>query len=59
MDFGGDLSVLEPSVVFQLMSISVLTGEIKFITVDNVASFYFREGALIYATVDTRRKKLG
>jgi hypothetical protein len=59
MDFGGDLSVLDPTVVFQLMNISSLTGELKFIAVDNVASFYFREGSLIYATVDTRRKKLG
>lgn len=59
MDFCGDLSALEPSVVFQLMSMSCLTGEIKFITTDNVASLYFRDGDLIYATVDTRRKKLG
>jgi hypothetical protein len=59
MDFGGDLSALEPSVIFQLMSLSCLTGEIKLITTDNVASLYFRDGDLIYATVDTRRKRLG
>ncbi len=59
MDFCGDLAALEPSVVFQLMSMSGLTGEIKFVTTDNVASLYFRDGDLIYATVDTRRKKLG
>jgi len=59
MDFGGDLSALEPSVIFQLMSMSCLTGEIKFVTVDNVASLYFREGDLTYATMDTRRKRLG
>ena len=44
MDFGGDLSILEPSVAFQVMSFSLLTGEIKFVTHDNVASFYFRKG---------------
>jgi hypothetical protein len=59
MDFGGDLSVLEPSVVFQIMSFSLLTGEIKFMTHDNVASFYFKRGELVYATIDTRKKKLG
>jgi len=59
MDLGGDLSVLEPSTIFQLMNMSGLTGELKLITADNVASLYFREGALIYATIDTRRKKLG
>jgi hypothetical protein len=41
------------------MSLSLLTGEIKFVTHDNVASFYFKGGELIYATMDTRRKKLG
>jgi hypothetical protein len=59
MDFGGDLSILEPSVAFQIMSFSLLTGEIKFVTHDNVASFYFKKGELIYATMDTRKKKLG
>jgi len=59
MDFGGDLSVLEPAIVFQVMSFSLLTGEIKFMTHDNVASFYFKKGELVYATIDTRKKKLG
>jgi hypothetical protein len=59
MDLGGDLSILDPSVAFQIMNFAALTGEIKFVTTDNVASFYFREGALIYATIDTRKKKLG
>lgn len=59
MDFGGNLSILEPSIVFQIMSLSALTGEIKFVTADNVASFYFKEGELIYATIDTRKIKLG
>jgi len=59
MDFGGELSILEPSVAFQIMSFSLLTGELKFMTHDNVASFYFRKGELICATMDTRKKKLG
>ncbi len=59
MDFGGDLSLLEPSLVFQIMNISQLTGELKLVTVDNVASFCFKEGELVYATIDTRKKKLG
>jgi hypothetical protein len=59
MDLGGDLSIIEPSVAFQIMSFAGLTGELKFVTTDNVASFYFKEGELIYATIDTRKKKLG
>jgi hypothetical protein len=59
MDLGGDLSILEPSVAFQIMSFAGLTGELKLVTVDNVASFFFKEGELIYATIDTRKKRLG
>ncbi|UCF06369.1 MAG: DUF4388 domain-containing protein [bacterium] len=59
MDFGGDLLVLEPSMVFQIFSVSRLTGMLKFITPENVASFYFKEGELLYATIDTRKKKIG
>jgi hypothetical protein len=59
MDFAGDLAVLEPSVVFQVMGLSPLTGELKFVTAHNVASFYFREGQLVCAKIDTRKKKLG
>jgi len=59
MDFGGDLSILEPSIIFQIMSISHITGELKLVTADNVASLYFKEGELLCATIDTRKKKLG
>ncbi len=59
MDFGGDLSVLEPSLVFQVVNMAGITGELKFVTPENVASFYFKTGELIYATIDTRKKKLG
>lgn len=59
MDFSGDLSVLDPSMVFQIFGISHLTGMLKFITIDNVASFFFKKGELQYATIDTRKKKIG
>ncbi|MCK4236370.1 MAG: DUF4388 domain-containing protein [Candidatus Krumholzibacteria bacterium] len=59
MDFGGNLTTLEPSMVFQILSISGLTGALKFVTLGNVASFYFERGELIYATIDTRKKKIG
>jgi hypothetical protein len=59
MDLGGDLAVLDPSMVFQITNLCGLTGRMKFITVDNVASCWFKEGELLYATIDTRRKKIG
>jgi hypothetical protein len=59
MDFGGDLSVLEPAMVIQIANMSGLTGALKLITVDNVARFYFKAGELIFATIESRRRKIG
>ena len=59
MDFGGDLSVLEPAIVFQVINMSGLTGSLKLITIDNVARFFFNEGELIFATIESRRCKIG
>jgi hypothetical protein len=59
MDFGGDLAVLEPAAVFQIINMSGLTGALKLITTDNAARFYFKEGELIYATIETRKKRIG
>jgi hypothetical protein len=59
MDLGGDLAVMDPSMIFQVTGICGLTGKMKLITVDNVASFWFREGGLLFATIDTRRRKIG
>jgi hypothetical protein len=59
MDLGGDLSVVDPSMVFQVTGICSLTGKMKLITKDNVASFWFKEGGLLFATIDTGKKKIG
>ena len=59
MDLGGNLSVLDPPSIFQLLNMSAMTGELKFVTADCVTSFYFREGEMIYATSDKNKKKLG
>ena len=59
MDLGGDLAVMEPSMIFQVTGICGLTGKMKLITIDNVASFWFREGGLLFATIDTGKKKIG
>ena len=59
MDFGGDLSVLEPAIVFQVVNISGLTGALKLITIDNVARLYFKKGELIFATIEARRRRIG
>ncbi len=59
MDFGGDLAVLDPAVVFQIVNMSCLTGALKLITIGNAARFYFKEGELVYATIETRKKRIG
>ncbi len=59
MDLGGDLAVLDPSMIFQVTGICGLTGKMKLITIDNVASFWFRGGGLLFATIDTGKKKIG
>ncbi|MBD3179097.1 MAG: DUF4388 domain-containing protein [Candidatus Latescibacteria bacterium] len=59
MDFGGELRVIKPVVVCQIAGMAGLTGRIKLITANNGASLYFKEGKLIYATIDTRRKRIG
>ena len=59
MDLGGDLAVMDPAMIFQVTGICGLTGKMKFITIDNVASFWFREGGLLFATIDTGKKKIG
>ncbi|MBN1884476.1 MAG: DUF4388 domain-containing protein [Candidatus Krumholzibacteriota bacterium] len=59
MDFSGDLGVLEPAILFQIVNMAGLTGKLKLVATDNLASFYFRGGDLAYATIDTRRRKIG
>ena len=59
MDFGGDLAVLDAALIFQILNMSGLTGVLKLIAIDNVARFYVREGELLYATIETRRKRIG
>ncbi|MDZ7860217.1 MAG: DUF4388 domain-containing protein [Candidatus Krumholzibacteriota bacterium] len=59
MDFGGDLKVLEPSIIFQMINIANLTGRLKLITAHNVATLYFETGQLTYAKIDTGNKRVG
>jgi len=59
MDLGGELSVIQPVVVCQIAGMAGLTGRIKLITAENGASLYFKNGKLIYATIDTRKKRIG
>jgi len=59
MDFVGDLSVIEPANVLQLCGLSSLSGELRLITLVNSASFYFRDGQLIYAWIESRKRRIG
>jgi hypothetical protein len=59
MDLSGNLSVIDPSLVFQIFHLSDLTGLLRFITEEKIACCYFKKGDLLYATMDTQTKKIG
>ncbi len=59
MDFGGELSVIDPSLILQIADMASLTGEMKFITPQNEARMNFKEGDLIFATIESRNKRIG
>lgn len=58
MDLVGNLSVFNPALVLQTFSLSLLSGELRFVIPGNTASFYFKDGQLIYASAD-KKKKIG
>jgi polyhydroxyalkanoate synthesis regulator phasin len=59
MDFSGNLEVLEPTTIFQIFNLSPLTGSLKFISETNMARLYFRDGKLIFASIESKKMKLG
>jgi hypothetical protein len=59
MDLGGELKILEPSLILQVADMASLTGEMKFITRQNEARLNFVNGALIFATIESRKKRIG
>ncbi|MCK4603508.1 MAG: DUF4388 domain-containing protein [Deltaproteobacteria bacterium] len=59
MDLIGNLSVFNPALVLQTFNLSLLSGELRFVIPGNTASFYFKDGHLIYASADKKKKKIG
>lgn len=59
MNFLGELAALEPATVFQVINTTKLTGVAKFVTSHNMASFFFVNGELKFATIDTKKEKIG
>ena len=59
MDLIGNLSVFNPALVLQAFNLSSLSGELRFVISGNTASFYFKDGHLIYASADNNKKKIG
>ncbi|MBU0755198.1 MAG: DUF4388 domain-containing protein [Planctomycetes bacterium] len=58
MDLHGSLDVLEPAMVFQSFHTWGLTGLLKFVNPGKFADFYLRNGSIIFATLE-RKKKIG
>jgi len=59
MDLVGNLSVFNPALVLQTLNLTSLSGELRFVIAGNAASFYFRDGHLVYARMDNNKKKIG
>lgn len=59
MDFAGKLSVLEPSTVLQIPNMQMLTGMLKLVTNGNRARIFFKGGEINFASMDTRKQKIG
>lgn len=59
MTFSGDFSTVGTASIFQFFNFCNLTGVVKFITLDNLATIYFEHGKLISARLQDNSMRLG
>ncbi len=55
----GDIAVIELNSIFQFLDYAALSGELRVITEQNIASFFFNKGMLIFGSLSFNRKRIG
>lgn len=55
----GNIAIIELNSIFQFFDYSSASGELRIIGEDNSASFFFRNGMLIFGALRVNQKKIG
>ncbi len=55
----GDIAVIELNNIFQFFDYATASGELRVVTDDNNASFFFQKGLLIFGTLSINQKRIG
>jgi hypothetical protein len=55
----GNIAVVELSNIFQIFDYGKMSGELRIISEQNNASFFFQEGMLIFGALSVNQKKIG
>ncbi len=55
----GNIAVIELSNIFQIFDYGKMSGELRIISEQNNASFFFQEGMLIFGALSVNQKKIG
>ncbi len=55
----GDIAVIELNNIFQLFDFAAASGELRIVTDENNASFFFQEGSLVFGTLSVNQKRIG
>ena len=55
----GNIAIIELNTIFQFFDYSSASGELRIIGDDNSASFFFRNGLLIFGALSVNQKKIG
>ena len=55
----GDIAIIDLNDMFQFFDYTSASGELRIISEENNANFYFREGMLIFGALSVTQKKIG
>ena len=55
----GNISVIELNTIFQFLDYAGLSGELRVVTEQNNASFFFNKGLLIFGSLSFNKKRIG
>ncbi len=55
----GNIAIIELNTIFQFFDYASASGELRIISDDNKACFFFRKGMLIFGALSVNQKKIG